>query len=46
MNRKQQLLKLIYAKCCNLTTQNLQKVRDYINELDEEKKTHHKINEN
>jgi len=35
-NRKQQLLKLIYAKCSNLKTQNLQKVRNYINELDEE----------
>ena len=33
VNRKDQLLKLIYAKCCNLTTQELKKVRDYINEL-------------
>ena len=33
VNRKDQLLKLIYAKCCNLTTQELKKVRNYINEL-------------
>ena len=32
-NRKEQLLKLIYGKCCNLTTQQLKKVRDYINEI-------------
>ena len=29
-NRKEQLLKLIHSKCCNLTTQQLKKVRDYI----------------
>ena len=33
VNRKDQLLKLIYAKCCNLTTQELKKVRDYINHI-------------
>ena len=33
VNRKEQLLKLIYSKCCNLTTQQLKKVRDYINEI-------------
>ena len=32
-NRKEQLLKLIYAKCCNLTTQELKKVRGCINEI-------------
>ena len=32
-NRKEQILKLIYAKCCNLTTQELKNVRDYINEI-------------
>ena len=32
-NRKEQLLKLIYGKCCNLTRQQLKKVRNYINEI-------------
>ena len=33
-NRKQQLLKLIYAKCCTLPTQQLKEVREKVRDCE------------